>query len=574
MNMRVAQHAGPSTQKVAAFVDNLKGAAKSGGATFDSAAADDFASTALNQSIGSVPDSLAVVLDEVGEQSVNVGGREESARSVVLKAVLDAVDVYTAQHGEAPSADLMEAAIHQAYSTTNEARAKLAKLDGMRLDSVSATSAHHDAISMQPNRAVVAILGAMAEAIPVANYLPYDLGSNEARLIVVNHVANSASGQLKAGDLLDGVQNGSAFLSSSRFIKLDADGKGKITATMTDAETCDPAGPAVKLLRGRTIVYVQGYPVGGEVQVTSGATSPLGGSVTIAGTEYVLSGTVKPDTGEVEATFTPALPANTAVHAEGFIDLEKMPELTPVVGVQALKYSLFANPWRALTELSIDARTQFANEVGIAPESEAVMAIRNQFGNERHYAVLQKAELLGRWNTGEYKFNWAVFGEQKTRSQIAQDIMAAIYPLEQKMANDTMDHGITHLYVDEVFAATLQCCDRAVFEPSGIPARPSIYRLGRLLGKYEVYVNPRARKATDDPDVSKVICIGRSTQAGRNPFVLGDAVAPTAVPISTGSDMKNKAGFYARNFTSVNPHQPSAMGCAILTVTGLTKVTV
>ena len=104
--------------------------------------------------------------------------------------------------------------------------------------------------------------------------------------------------------------------------------------------------------------------------------------------------------------------------------------------------------------------------------------------------------------------------------------------------------------------------------------RPSIYRLGRLLNKYEVYVNPRARKSTDSPDVSKIVCVGRSSQAGRNPFVLGDAVAPMAVPISTGSDMKNKAGFYARNFTSVNPHTPSALGCAILTVTGLTSVTV
>jgi hypothetical protein len=231
---------------------------------------------------------------------------------------------------------------------------------------------------------------------------------------------------------------------------------------------------------------------------------------------------------------------------------------------------MFANPWRALTEVSIDARTQFANEVGISPETESVLAIRNQFGNERHYQVLQRAELLGLWNTGTYAFNWAVFGEQKTRSQIAQDLMAALFPLEQKMANETMDHGITHLYVDEVFAATLQCCDASVFEQSGIPARPTIYRLGRLLGKYEVYVNPRARKATDAAGVSRIICVGRSTQAGRNPFVLGDAVAPTAVPISTGSDMKNKAGFYARNFTSVNPHAPSAKGCAILTVTGLT----
>jgi hypothetical protein len=125
------------------------------------------------------------------------------------------------------------------------------------------------------------------------------------------------------------------------------------------------------------------------------------------------------------------------------------------------------------------------------------------------------------------------------------------------------------MYVDEVMASTLLCCDSTVFQPSGVAPRPSIYRLGRLLGKYDVYLNPRARKPNAVPSVSKILCVGRSTQAGRNPFVLGDAVAPMAVPVATGSDMVNKSGLYGRNFTSVNPHAPSAKGCAILTVSGL-----
>jgi hypothetical protein len=559
---RIATHASEATKSVAALVDNLTSAA-SGGASLDSV--DAFASEALNQSSG-LPETLTALLDDVNGKTVDLGGKTVSARSIVLQAVLDGVAAYTAAHGEAPSADLVESALYQGYSTTDQAREKFAKLD-----SVSASSNNMDPISMQPNRAVVAIMGSIAEGIPIAAYLPYDIGSNEAKLIIVQHTAGSNAGTMKSGDLLDGINAGSPYLSTSRTIKL-VDGKGKFTATMTNAETCDPDGPAVKLMRGRTLIYVQGLQAGGEVANTAAPTSMIGGSIRIGTTDHALSGTVKPDTGEVDIAFTPALPANMVVHAEGFIDLEKQPELTPMVAVQALKFGLHAFAWRALTEVSIDSRTQFANEVGITPETETVLAIRNQFGNERHYQVLRQAERLGLWNTGTYEFNWPSFGTEKTRSRIAQDIMAALYPLEQKMANDTMDHGITHLYVDEVMAGTLLCCDSTVFQPSGVSARPSIYRLGRLLNKYEVYVNPRARKSTDSPGVSKIVCVGRSTQAGRNPFVLGDAVAPMAVPISTGSDMKNKAGFYARNFTSVNPHTPSALGCAILTVTGLTSV--
>jgi len=564
---RIAQHASQATQNVAAFVENLTAAATAGGATFDSAAAAEFATESLHRT-GSMPETLTALLDDVNGKTIELGGQTVACSTVIMRAVLDGVNAYTAEHGEAPSADMIEAALYQGYSTTDDARRKFAQLDN-----VSSTSDHHDTISMQPNRAVVAIMGSIAEAIPVASYLPYDIGSNEAKLIVVQHTTGTAAGTFDVGDLMDGINAGKPYLSTSRTIKLDASGAGKFTAgKMIDEETCDPAGPAVSLLRGRTIIYVQGIPAGGELSATQAAVSQIGGSIRIGAVDHGMAGTIGPDTGIVSVTFTPALPANTAVHAEAFIDLEKMPGLTPLVAVQALKFGLHAYPWRALTEVSIDARTQFANEVGITPETETVLAIRNQFGNERHYQVLRQAERLGVWNTGTYAFNWSTFGQEKTRSRIAQDIMAAIYPLEQKMANDTMDHGITHLYVDEVFAATLLCCDATVFIPSGVSARPSIYRLGRLLNKYEVYVNPRARKATDDPNVSKILCIGRSTQAGRNPFVLGDAVAPMAVPISTGADMKNKSGFYARNFTAVNPHMPSALGCAILTVTGLAGI--
>jgi hypothetical protein len=564
---RIAQHASQATQNVAAFVDNLTAAATTNGGTFDSAAAADFASESLHRS-GSAPATLTALLDDVNGQTVELGGHKVACGSIIMRSILDGVHAYKAEHGEDPSADVVEAALYQGYSTTDEARRKFASLD-----SVSGGSDHHDPISMQPNRAVVAIMGSIAEAIPVASYLPYDIGSNEAKLIIVQHTAATAAGTFGAGDLMDGINAGKPYLSTSRTIKLAADGTGKFTAgKMIDEETCDPAGPVVSLLRGRSIVYVQGIPAGGELSATQATASQIGGSIRVGATDHGLAGNVNHETGVVTVTFTPALPSNLAVHVEAFIDLEKSPQLTPLVAVQALKFGLHAYPWRALTEVSIDARTQFANEVGITPETETVLAIRNQFGNERHYQVLRQAERLGMWNAGTYAFNWAAFGQQKTRSQVAQDIMAAIYPLEQKMANDTMDHGITHLYVDEAFAATLLCCDATVFVPSGVAARPSIYRLGRLLNKYEVYVNPRARKVTDDPNISKVVCIGRSTQAGRNPFVLGDAVAPMAVPISTGSDMKNKSGFYARNFTSVNPHTPSALGCAILTVTGLAGV--
>ena len=58
-------------------------------------------------------------------------------------------------------------------------------------------------------------------------------------------------------------------------------------------------------------------------------------------------------------------------------------------------------------------------------------------------------------------------------------------------------------------------------------------------------------------------------QVARNPLILGDAVAPTFLPLNMQSDLKNSSAMYARDFTVANPHRPSALGCARFTFTNL-----
>jgi hypothetical protein len=91
--------------------------------------------------------------------------------------------------------------------------------------------------------------------------------------------------------------------------------------------------------------------------------------------------------------------------------------------------------------------------------------------------------------------------------------------------------------------------------------------MGRLFGLYDVYYTPKI--ITDSNSASQILCIGRATDVTRNPFVLGDAVPPSVTPLAVNADLKRGAGFYARNFTEVNPHGPSASGCALVTVSNM-----
>ena len=546
------------TAEVSNFITSLKDNAAPSG-TFDSAAAADFMATATSQSTGvKIPETLQAVLDDC---------KDEGEKERVTRAILDGVKIYEEQHGMSVPADVAEQALHLAYATSTDAKRKY----GAALD--SASSVHHDQGSIQPNRAVVSILTTFAEAIPFAHYLPADIGSNEAKLAIVSHQAGNTFGAYTQNDLLDGTRSGGAYVGASRVhttVPATADGTvtGKLTVGQSTSDTCDQGATGVKLLRGRSLVYVNGVLAAQEPINSSGAgNSPVNGSITIAGTAYVIGGTINTDTGVYALTTTPKMPDTIPVTVEGFIDFERDASVTPSIITSVSTFPLYAAPWRVITRQSIDGRTQMANELNLDPYSESIIAIQNQFANERHYNVLAKARRLAANNQSTYNFDWTNRSQQMNRAQIWQDFSAALGAASQQMAVDTMNHGITHLYVGKNIAAQYMSLGRDMFEPSGIATRPGIFRIGRLFGQYEVYYTPK--EVAETANSGNILAVGRATDVARNPIVLGDAVPPTVKPLLAGDDLREGAGFYARNFTAVNPHGPSSLGCATINVTNL-----
>lgn len=543
------QYHNRETANVDKFMSALQESARTEGGVFDSASASDFISTAQNQSTDiKIPIKLQAVLDEVGE--------EKSAQ--ITRAIFDGINAYEKQHGSSAPADLVECALHAAYSTTQSAARRYA------LD--NATSLQHNPLSLQPNRAVLAILSTMGEAIPFAHYLPADIGSNEARLAIMSHQAGSNFGQYAQGASMDGIHSGNTYISSSRIHAVNgaATMAGKLTVRQTSDETCDPAAGDLKLLRGRTIVYVQGRVAAREVDAAGAGNSTISGKITVEGVEYVLGGTINTDTGEFNMTSAPALPSSIQVVVEGFIDFERVPELTPSIITAVQTFALHAKPWRVTTHQTIDSRTQMSNELGLDPYSEGILSIHTQFANERHYEVLRKGLRLAALNVETFDFGAAVKNHDTGRSGAWTELAYPLGLISQKMAQATMSYGATHIYVTARVAAQLQALPSSLFQPSGLPPRAGIYRLGRLFGQYEVYFTPKVLNET--PTSAQILVVGRAPDVARNPVVLGDAVSPTIIPLAVGADLRQGAGFYARNFTAVNPHDPSARGFAMMNV--------
>ena len=551
------EYSNKQTANVQQFIDELKAQSVTEKGTFDSVAAEDYVEQASKAAQSKVPEELQAVLDECKDQS-------DSKR--IVNALLDGVTMYEREHGCNVPADIVSQALHNAYGVTEAARTQYR--DAMLDSAAAANSLHAENLALQPNRAVISIISAFASAIPWAAYLPADIGSNEARLGILTHRAGERAGMYAAGGVLDGIESGNPLLQASRTHTANPDNNGavsgKITAFMTDMYHCDQTVDGVKLMRGRTIVYVSGFPVAFEVESSKGSgASAISGNFELAGTAYTMAGSINTDTGVFALTSSPALPASVEVAVEGFIDYERAPELAARIIADVEVFKLFAKPFRAITQQTIDAATQLGNEFGLDPMSESIVAINTQFANERHYDALAKGLRLAQMNTHEFDYTVAAQHQDSSKPEVWRDLVHPLAAASQQMAEDTMNHGISHIYVGKQVLAQLGACAE-IFQPSGLTDRPGIYRAGRLFGRFDVYYLPKLIRETATS--SQIICVGRGTDVARNPVVLGDAVAPTVLPLLMNTDMRRGSAFYARNFTCVNPHKPSARGFALINV--------
>ncbi|APQ14655.1 hypothetical protein BJP27_24080 (plasmid) [Pseudomonas oryzihabitans] len=504
--------------------------------------------------------------NELPESLTKALGLVEDKGGITPKMVVDSVlagmRAHQKKHGVLPTADVIVTALDQVKGHTVTAKE-------LQLDGVGSTE-HHDPLSAMPNRIQIGILSQIAEAFPAATYLPVDIGSNQAILGIVAHRAQTANGEYIPGDSFDGVNLGRSFLSSERRATLS---QGSDRTVFTGQLSLNAAGGQVQLLRNRTLVYVDGFPCAEENSNynQTPAQSTISGTFIKNGQEYAIGGWVKPLTGEVNITFAPALAAGIKVVAEGFLDYEADSTKTPELSTSVQTYNLYAKPWRGIMRQTIDSNTQYQNELGLNLMGESLMTARNQVTVERHRSILRKAVDLAASNVDTFNFDYDGMMQQKTRAQIWQDFTAILGSVDQKMAIDTMDRGVTHLYVTKLVKAQLEALPTDLFEKSGLPSQPGIYRLGRLFSRYEVYYTPWELQENAAAGTAQILCLGRSNQPARNTFVMGDAVPLMVLPLATDASMRQMQGLYARNFTSVNPHKPSAMGCALINVTNMFK---
>lgn len=545
---------GRGLEDTEAKIDSLVGAAREDGNMLDSTsgAAVSVIKNAVSDAAKLLPERMAQLLDRI-DGDVNKG--------VAVHSLLDGIARYQHRNGHMPDAALVDAVISQAENIADGKGTNVLP-DGYTLDSVSSNSASTP-LAHQPNRIAVAITSGLTEGLPFGAYLPSDLNSNESKLAIISAVAGSDFGGYTQGMILDGTGGGQEYTRSERIldVKWGADrtaGTFKVTAQIGGE------GAAVPVLRGRTRVIIDGITVGVEVD-NGGTSSQLAGQYTADdGTSYAISGTINVDTGVGAVGFNPALPASAYVEVQAFIDFERKPDLAPFINTKAQSWSLYCAPSRVLMQVTPDSRSQTQSELGADGLTIAVQAARTQYANERHIAALRKLKRVAKRTNRVYDFDAGGRLINMTRAATWRDFGSFAATVDQEVANKTMEFGLSIWYVGAIGMAQFLSMDSTDFVSSGVQAKAGIWRIGRYKGKYDVFYTPYVVQETDT-DI-EILCIGRSAQVARNPIVFSDAVPQTLIPLAVNADLKSGAALFSRSLTEVNPHKPSAQGCALITI--------
>ena len=541
------------TQEVAEFINTMH-EAKNHDSALDSANSGESGIPRVDtQSLGTYPAKLQIAMDAIEGQE---------GKDVLMDAILDSAAAYKKEYGREPTADVFELAFHNAASLVDS-----------QLD--SANNDHHDQYSLQPNRAAVAVIGAIASAIPFAASLPADIKSNEARLAILTHKSGDNYGGYAENDSLDGVKSGGSYISSSRIDTADNAGgshTGRITSIQVDKDNCGTivdGALATKLLRGRTQIYVHGLPAGGETTTVGTGNSQVSGTVTLAGTTYLIGGVINTNSGIYTITSTPPLDDLIPVTIRAFVDYEKDEGHIPRIISEVVPYKLYAHSWRCYTDSTQDTRVQMANELNLDPHSQSLLAIRIQAMNERLNMCLDLMYRIGKGDAhpDAFNFDWVGQGLRKTRSEIWGQIAPILMVASQEMAERNFTGGITDIYVGKYIAAQLLALPRDIWQPSGIQSRPTTFRIGRLFGMYDVHYTPST--TVDSPTTGEMLCIGRANNPVLNPIIIGETAEARILPLGIGKSGRQGATFYSSGFSELNPHLSSARSATVITVTNL-----
>lgn len=561
--MSKAISANPADQQTTARVlkAGIAAAVNAGGAasvaTFDSVGIE-------NQLVGSESGVVGTLLAALPD-SINYGGSDRSTAAVVMDAVAKGAALYEREHGHAAPYWVLDSAIRSNLASVDKDYASQIGLDSSytaTLDDASSVSGG----AMSVSSIVTAVYRAFADIIPFGGQIAMDKGL-EGRIILAGHRAQRATGDYDRFESLDGRNAGKTFMGGTRNVDAETTDNAKYEGTIK-LSVGDATGSPI--LPSLIKVLVNGFIVASAPTASSRGTlvSTFSGNIKLPqGKAISVSAVANCETGKIDATFTPALEAFDSVVFEAEVDFEheKLKDKRPRVEAYAEHHAIRAKYMTGFYVATEEARHQWNSEVRLDQGAESLYALRAQSGAERHFNAVKSMYRIGKNFNYNFKMDLANRLNERSRESVWRDFNFQLTAVDMDMVSRTNLNGVSVLYVGEQGAAEFASMPAEVFQPSGIPFRPGIFRLGTYLGKYEVYFIPNTMKEEKEVGFD-ILCIGRSEQVGANPYITGDSLGIRVTPIAANQSGESGQFYFQALAGTVNPHTQAAAAASVISV--------
>jgi hypothetical protein len=364
-------------------------------------------------------------------------------------------------------------------------------------------------------------------------------------IFTVVNTAGSNFGDFKKGDYIGPFTSGQYSSMRQRFpFQVAADG---VKTVLTFDSALTPAGVKLPIKKKTVRVFIaKTFTLSDAATETTPA-----GVVKLAGVNYVVNAVIDYTQSTVSITTSTALPIGTEVHIEFSVDIEKNPELVPLIEQNMMSHTVHPYERYIGADSHIQATLKSMSEFGINVRSSMISSAKTWLANEK---ALQQLSDMMFFVSKKSTFDASIpaSGEWK---EAFEKFKAKLVAISDSLLKETEESGLAGMYASSEFMNFLHMLPADVFAVS--PSYTSDKRIqyaGLLMGRFKVFHAPFEKVVPE----GQALCYAKGISVGKGAYITGDVIPPMIINQTIGRGMTQQDTVMSLGYDEIHPNNGAA----------------
>lgn len=382
-------------------------------------------------------------------------------------------------------------------------------------------------------------------------FIPCD--RDESDVYELYNIASTKFGSYNIGDELD-MQSAGVYSQLNRIYVLKDGNQPDGTKTNFKFAIADFEDKEMPIRQGRVKLMIDREP--GDFDNNSAKKVYFDGE-DAKGNILSANGSIDYQKGVVDITFTKPPVAGVEISIIVEIDIERAPELIPLVNQAMRSWKVKPSQYTLASEHTVQSLMDAEREFGINLSSSLFTESKQWLSHEIDMTRLRLAAFYAR-DGGDWDIS--IPTAQQFESYAAL-LSGKLHTLSTDMVNKTKASGIRGGFAGQTAANYFKMLPSSIFQlADGYVQTPYVQFLGTLFGQYRIYEVPDAicETLTNEKspfDTRDVIFYGRGDSIGQAGLVSGDAVPAIPYVHPTDKNLVNRTTLWGSAVNVIHPNK-------------------